>query len=613
MNPRTIRMKKEARALFWPWCAVVICGALPVILLNGYTKKLCLISFFIGVPLLAALSLGNEFQQRTLSPWLTQPFSRARLWGEKMSVMFAAALSAALVSGIGVFYLIWPQLDFTWRVAFIVCVLVATASAPFGTLAARSTIGGFGLIICYLTSVFLLAGKIGPRADLEPPASLPAAVITAISIFGLCYAVLVLWMGARKLARFQVTGGSDDSDLLMAGPSVMPEVMARWLRFRPSGAFGNLIRKELRLQRPFWLSTLVALLYLALAAMFRLLTSFPIHPEHPALAVKFAVFATLGALFMVAPVFAGILSLGEERSSGTQSWHMTLPVSPLRQWLIKLVMAMLAGFLSAVLLPLLVVIAIGSVFGSPFLFVDFRELRDWMILVPAMTFASFWCACAANGTVRASLWVATVPAAIVFARSGGTWLGQELVRTTGTVRDLALSWYHLSPLAFTSVTDSARAGVLWLFVPALLLGLIQSSRLFRIQPQDSLLWMLRCLMPAALVTVLWSFSVSAGFVSSRWEPFGETRKALDKLQPGAKSAAKNAAVRLELSGEDLAKNSALTALTQRWLRGSSITVAPDKAHSSGYLATIHLSSGLECRLTVAHYGGTAASCAYKGP
>ena len=218
---------------------------------------------------------------------------------------------------------------------------------------------------------------------------------------------------------------------------------------------------------------------------------------------------------------------------------------------------------------------------------------------------AFWCACAANGTVRASLWVATAPVAIWVARSGGTWLGEELARTTGTLRDLVLSWFHLSPLTFATITDSARAGVLWLFVPAMLLAVIQSYRLFRTQPQDSALWMLRCLLPLATVTLLWSFSASAGFVSSRWEPFVETRQALDKLQPRT--------AKLELTGEDLAKGSPLTALTRRWLTGSSILVTPDKAHSSGYLATIHLASGLECRLTVAHYGGTAASCAHKGP
>lgn len=603
MDARITRIKKEVRALFWPWCAVVVAGLLPAILLNSYTKKMNLLSFFVGVPLLAALSLGNEFQQRTLTLWLTQPFSRMQLWREKMSVMFAVALSAAFVSGTVLFSFTWTHVDFTYVVAASVFVMVTTASLPFGTLATRSTIGGFVLAGCFLFLLTLVVVPIArlPR-DVELKASLPAATVTAISAFGICHAGLMLWLGARKLARFQVTGGSADHDLLMMGPEVMPKVLAEWLRCRPSGAFLNLIRRELRLLRPFWLFTLLALLYLACTAMFRLLPAFPIPARHPDMSVKFAVFVTLGSFFLLAPVFAGVLSMGEERTAGTQAWHMTLPISPLRQWLIKLVMAMLAGFATAVLLPLLVVIAVGFAWGSPFMFVDFRELRAWMVLVPSMTFAAFWCACAANGTVRASLWVATAPMAIWVASSGGTWLGQELARTTGTLRDLVLSGFHLSPLTLATITDSARAGVLWLFVPTLLLGLLQSYRLFRTQPQDSAVWMLRCLLPLATVTILWSFSASAGFVSSRWEPFVETRQALDKLQPRT--------AKLELTGEDLAKGSPLTALTRRWLRGSSILVTPDKAHSSGYLATIHLASGLECRLTVAHYGGTAASCAH---
>ena len=51
-------------------------------------------------------------------------------------------------------------------------------------------------------------------------------------------------------------------------------------------------------------------------------------------------------------ILAGSLSLGEERTSGTHAWHMTLPVSALRQWLIKLFMALFAGFVGAGLLPL---------------------------------------------------------------------------------------------------------------------------------------------------------------------------------------------------------------------------------------------------------------------
>lgn len=606
MNAKTVRLKKEARALFWPWCAVVMAGLLPVILANSYTKKMNLLSFFVGVPLLAALSLGNEFQHRTFTLWLTQPFSRMQLWGEKMQVLFTAVLSAALLSGTVLFSWTWPDLLPTYQVAAIICVMATTASAPYWTLAARSTLGGFGLVSVFLFLIgVIIAGIAKRRHGEESQVILSAPALMAITAIVIGYAVLMLWLGARKLARFQVTGGSADHDLLMTDPAVMPQVLAEWLRCRPSGAFLNMIRRELRLLQPFWMFTLVAYLYLACAATLRVLPAFPLPPRHPAPTVEFSLFMTLGSFFLLAPIFAGILSLGEERSSGTQAWQMTLPISPLRQWLIKLGMAMLAGFASSVLLPLLVVIAVGSAFGSPLMFVDFRGLRDWMLLVPIMTFAAFWCACAANGTVRASLWVAAAPMTIWVVGRIGMWLGRELASTTGTLWDLVLSTFHLSPSTFSTITDAARAGLVWLFIPTLVFALIQSYRLFRTQPQDSVLWTLRWLMPIAAVTILWSFSVSAGFVSSRWEPFAETRQALDKLQPRT--------AKLELTGEDLANGSPLTALTRRWLRGSNILVTPDKAHSSGYLATIHLASGLECRLTVAHFGGTAASCAQKGP
>jgi len=606
MKARTIRLKKEARALFWPWCAIVIVGALPIILPHFYPEPFSILSFFMGIPLLATLSLGNEFQHRTLSLWLTQPSSRIELWAEKMIVMSAAVLSAASVSGTGMFYFTWPQEDFTHKVAAVVYVIITIASAIFWTLAARSTLGGFALISCFLWVVWLVFGEIAnlPLPGEELKAGLTAATITTISVFGICYAGLMLWLGARKLARFQVAGGSAGDDLLMTGPAVMPEALAGWFRCRPSGAFLNLLRKELRLLRPFWLITLLALLYLACLATFRLLPAFPMPPLHPARTVQFAVFCTLGSFFAVMPILPGVLSLGEERTSGTQAWHMTLPVSALRQWLIKLVMAMLAGFASAVLLPLLVLIAAGSVFGSPFMFVDFRSLPDWMLVVPLLTFASFWCACAANGTVRAGLWVIPVAMAIFFAGSGGLWLGQELARTTGTLKDFVVSWFHLSPLALT-IEWSSREALFLAFVPAILFGVIQSYRLFRTQPPDSALWMLRRLLPLAAVSILWSLFLPAGFVSSHWQPFDETRQALDKIHPGTSN--------LEVTGENLAKSSPLTVPTRRWLRGSSITVAPDHSHSSGYLATIHLASGLKCRLTVAHYGGMAASCAYKGP
>jgi len=599
MSARLIRIKKEVRALFWPWCAVVIGGASPLILPHSYAEHVSAGSFFMGIPLLATLSIGHEFRHRTMSLWLAQPASRMQLWGEKMIVMCPAVLSAGWVCGIVMFSFMWPQLEATHRVAAIAYVVIAMASATFWTLSVRSTLGGFIVIGCILLLGDLFAGEVAnlPRPGEEFRAiPAPTAAITIISAFTICFAGVMLWLGARKLARFQVTGGADE-DLLTAGPLVMPQALAELFRSRPSGALSNLIRKEFRLLRPLWLMALIMVLYVAFLVTFRL---FPVPPpEGPHTLVEWVVLGPFASLVGMAGL-AGILSLGEERASGTYTWHMTLPVSARRQWVIKLIMAMVAGVTCAVVFPYLTMVAGGTVFGSPLMFVNIRAFFAWLFMAPVLTFACFWCACAANGTVRAAIWVFPATTAIFLARPGGTWLGEELARSTGTLKDLIVSSFYLSPLAFTGITDFLRGGVLWAFVPALVVGVFQSYRLFRTQPQDSALWMLRCLMPLVAVTILWTFSASFGFASSRWEPFDETRQALDKLHAGATYP--------ELSGEDLAKGASLTALTQHWLKGSSITVTRDHSRLPGYLATIHLANGLECRLTVAQSGGTAASC-----
>lgn len=602
-NAQIVRIKKETRALFWPWCTLVVAGALPMLFPHtSSAAKLDVLGFFFGLPLLATLSLGNEFYHRTFSLWLTQPVSRLQLWSEKMSVMCAAILSAGLATGIGMFFFALPEMNLTYnKAAAVAYVLITMASATYWTLAARSTVGGFALIGCIFWLFYLFVGEIKgmPRPG-EPFQAAPphTAAIIAIFAFGISFSALMLWLGARKLTRFQMTGGSSGEDLLVAGPSLMPEALAEWFRCRPSEAFFNLVRKEFRILRPLWVIELFAVVYLAFLAIFRLLPSPGV--LLPETLFQWVVLGPPAMTCLGLGGLAGILSLGEEKRSGTQAWHATLPISVRQQWLIKLLMAMFAGLACAVLFPVLTIMAGGSVYGSPLLYVDFPVVRGELIVLPILIFACFWCACAANGTVRAALWAMPVIAAIPFASAAGLWLGQELARTTGTLKDFIVSLFHLSPLAFATVTEYANTRVLWLFVPTLLFALLQSYWLFRTPSQDSTLWMLRCILPLVAVTMLWSFSAYAGFVASLWEPFAETRQALDKFHP--------ATAKLELTGGDLARSSSFTALTRRWLRGARLAVVPAHSHLPGYLATIHLASGLECRLTVTHYGGTAASC-----
>src|SRR5208283_3641622 len=155
--------------------------------------------------------------------------------------------------------------------------------------------------------------------------------------------------------------------------------------------------------------------------------------------------------------------------------------------------------------------------ASSHIFVDFRLGAEWLLLVLLLTFAAFWCACAANGTIRAVMWA--VPALLVLglANQFGEWAGRELT-------DLAVSRFNLlADFKFTNAVVSRfhNSGflqfVVWgggyyfqyitpmlvfVLAPAFLLAVFQSYRLFRAQLQGSTLSVVRYLCPLALLVFL---------------------------------------------------------------------------------------------------------------
>ncbi len=603
MNPTTTRLTKEARTLFPFWCAVTIAGLAPFVRgqhwPRGPVEAIGFLDFFLGIPLLVTFTLGSEFLYGTFSSLLSQPVGRLRIWGEKMSVTILAVASAALVFG----YAWRSELSQPVLWVGVLGIVAMIASATYWTLVARSMMGGLMLNLTALWVWGVLIGVIRPLKG----EVISATWITIIA--GLLYAGVMLWLGARKLMRFQVTGGMAGDDLMMAGPQFLPESLARLFRSQPSGALRNLVRKEFRLLQPVWLFTLLAVL------AWLYLTIFGVVPERgspeygaapPAVAIPMVL---AGCLSLLIAILAGCLSLGEERTAGTHSWQLTLPVSARRQWLIKLVMALSTSLVGAVVLPVSVLSAVGFVRGTPF--ISPREPMVWMCTLLLLTLGSFWCACAVNGTWPAVAWLFPAMGAVLLAGECGNWAAQQLSQTTGTLREVAVSWLHLDPQAFLGI-PAVVASVLLVIVPASLLAIIQSYRMFRTQPQDSVWGIARAALALALVVLFCSFSVSAsGFGEGvlpvltgfeRWHPISETQQAVEKLQPDA--AKLDAALPLQFTVEDLAKAAPLSALTERWLHDARITVAAGQAplgHLQVHHATIiRLASGLECRIAVSY-------------
>ncbi len=470
-----------------------------------------------------------------------------------------------------------------------------------------------------------MADWLRARGYLSPGNPIVPSTVTFVF---LCYAGVMVWLGGRTLARFQATGGMDSDDLLMAGRDVMPGAIAGGFRCRPTGAVLNLIRKELRLLRPVWLISLLAAVGWACLALFGLLHQRGSTRNFETAVVIVGVISTL----MIA-ILAGSTSLGEEKTSGTHAWHMTLPVSAFRQWLIKLFMALFAGFVGAALLPMLIA---GRLFGSSHILVDVHLGIRWLLVVLILTFAAFWCACAVNGTVGAVLWVFPVLIAVGAANVFGEPAGHEFVkvfvarfdpfatfRFTNAVSRLGPNvLFRLIHAASDNMTDSIQAAFVLtttILVPALLFAVIQSYRLFRAQIQDRALSVVRSLLPVAMMVFLCSFSFLAFYTfvedatgQKNMLLFGTNYAVEEILRARAKAkilpstANADAAHPLQLTVDDLAKANPLPfplfESTPRYLRNSRITVTPDRAHPSGfycekpqrgatwcyYSATIHL-------------------------
>jgi hypothetical protein len=621
MNGKTTRIFKEARPLFWPWCAVVCAGALPLFHRFhsnppvGTIEWINVAGFFLGIPLLAALPFGNEFQNRTLYLLLSQPVSRSRMFVEKLGTQLLVVLSAGLVffasdAAGGV-----RQQDPYSLLFYVSWILAILGSSTFWTLFTRSTLGGVALItvlqivvvflpnfahrlILQIVVVFLpnfarwLIWKVPQMPGDYGNLSMPI-------LFLLIYAGVMFWLGWRKLARFQATGGMAGDDLLTAGPQVLPGALVSWLRCRPRGAVLNLFRKEFRLLRPVWLISLLAAVGWACLTLLGLL-----HPQGLTRNFETAVVSAGVITTLIVAVLAGSLSLGEEKTSGTHLWQLSLPVPARRQWFVKLCMALFAGFVGAGVVPLLIA---GRLLGSSHMLADVHVGRDLLVGAVLLTFAAFWCACAVKGTVPAVLWALPVMIALYFPVELGKWAGRGLtnlflsrfdpfanVKFAAAVSHLrSNAFFKLIEAASTNMTDSAQAALVLttlILVPTMLCAVIQSYRLFRAQLQDRALSVLRSLLPLATLASLCGFSSLASYtfvgraawatLDPRWTGLTETIEALRKIQSGV--AKPDASHPLELNVEDLAKAFPLSKSTRRLLGDSHITLSLDAPPHHGY-------------------------------
>jgi hypothetical protein len=499
-----VRLRKEFRAFLLPWSAT---GMAAVLMgfgqfftdsyqgeLHGWRGDLlgllCGIApviFIGGVLFMAGSAFGVEFRERTMTLWLSQGVSRAQLWKEKMLAL-ALAVSASGLLGATVILLshslvrhlpeaashsagtTWMT-DFFWAALSTgLFFLTTVCGVCFWTLLGRSTLGGivfslgaqFGIFV----SVVLVMEKLFSEQD--------KLKVRAVVTIALIYAAVLLWLGRQKFGKFESRDAVPGEGGLRIESLSPLHHFGKWVQCAASSRWLNLVRKEIGLSRALYVIAMVYTLCWLLC-----LGSLWLMPGRET-EIQAVMGALVGIYIALMLISTGCLALVEERNLGTHAWHLTLPISTPRQWLVKLGVALVHAELLVVLLPYALALLMPSRMGP-----DLPHIRDaeevfaflglCALICAGGLVLSFWAASLSNNSTQAAL-IAVSGLVSMFACAGAaTWCAQHLQGSW----DRFAGWLIFLKLLATVANSWEPAAYLLMLSPLVATMLIQSLLQFR--------------------------------------------------------------------------------------------------------------------------------------
>lgn len=290
--------------------------------------------FYVGAcALLGALSIGQEFTDRTLAGLLAQPAARSSVLLHKLGVVAAMLLAlGGLAWAYGLTPLAvaraWPEISPTGRVlATVLPVLGGVLLTPCLTLLTRSALAG-----CVFTIGLSFAMVIGSQAAVPwlygDAATLGQANARFLDIFVhamLAVVVLSALLMWRLFMRLEAIEGRG-LELHLPAWLFKPRVHLAAARSARS-VWQQMLGKELHLQQ---LTFVVSGLYVA-AWLAVVLVGESLFPTRRAGLMTVATLLHTVAI----PLLAGSLASAEERQLGTLGWQVLLPIAAWRQWAVK--------------------------------------------------------------------------------------------------------------------------------------------------------------------------------------------------------------------------------------------------------------------------------------
>jgi hypothetical protein len=426
-----VRVWKEFRALSPAWLAALASIALAA-LLDDRVRALGLAAYVLGTVALGALSMGHEYNGRTLNLMLSQPTRRQRLMLEKSGVLAVMLLVLCAVAWFGLFD---PTVQWggsissarnRWVLVFALPLLCGLFVAPWLTMLCRNAMAGVVFAVAVPATIWV-------ASDLASALTYGGELSTTVEARD--FAFEMFWRGTVILCAIAAAAGWWMFLRLEAIESRGLEVhLPVWLVRRAQGVaaierFASrrpiwlLVRKELRLQQlTFAVSGLYIVGWFGIS-LFR--ESFPQHQ----ITLLLGATACHGCAIVL---LAGALPSAEERQLGTLEWQVLLPMAAWKQWAVKVAVALSVAMVLALGLPTL----ISLLSSSPDLR---RELRAYhspvlaLAVVMATTGSLYVSSLSANG-LRALL--VSLPAVLGVMGFATQWVVGRVYGQFGVSRGL---------------------------------------------------------------------------------------------------------------------------------------------------------------------------------
>lgn len=306
--------------------------------------------FYVGAcALLGALSIGQEFTDRTLAGLLAQPADRSSVLLHKLGVIAAMLLALGGVAwAYGLTPLAvaraWPEISPTGRVLVTVLpVLGGVLLTPCLTLLTRSALAG-----CVFTIALSMLMMIGSQAAVPwlygDAATLAQANARFLDIFAHTMLAVVVLSALLMWRLFMRLEAIEGRGLELHLPAWLFKPRAHLAAARSArSVWQQMLGKELHLLE---ITFVVSGLYVA-AWLAVVLVGESLFPTRRAGYMTVATLLHAGAI----PLLAGSLASAEERQLGTLGWQVLLPIATWRQWAVKVAVVLILSLGLAIGVP----------------------------------------------------------------------------------------------------------------------------------------------------------------------------------------------------------------------------------------------------------------------